>query len=480
MSTVRRYDQTSLLAGLSLASTGWDSSIRDDSKRIKRFYPWDVLGAAAVVLCRGSNGSKKPTPEDVAWICHLYSNLDHPGAEDESFGLQLISRFIYQQWPLQRPGEEAWARTVALYGETSFKPEFEPRVMTDEWAEELFGCSIHDFVSVGFILYSAANQGSHYPFPWDPELLQLLEGLGGRERFHAIAERNFFTSVGEIKERRKAAVDALDMSPGQAYLREPFTFNPLVSRPFVAGIFPGRHFAPSASAVQLRCSVAGIIFAGLEKWGNRFTDEAGLLFEEYIGRNLAGLEGAQCLPEIAYKEGKQSKKSVDWIVVTPTAVLLVECKNSMPTADIREGREGLLDSHKRRLSKAIEQINTTARLINSQQPEFQHIPSNLPIFGLVATLEPFELANTPEVRSQLPTASVPVGVVGPDAIEFLSTVGTADQIELFSKLESFTSEGNILRTNDWLATTEGTPNPVLMSAFENIPVIAYVKDLKEA
>lgn len=478
VSLIRQYDQDELLKGLSTASCGWDGSIRDDRGKIRGYLPWDVLGSAAVVICRGTSGKKRPTPEDIAWICHVFSNIEHPGQGSEEYALQLIGRILYQQWHLRKPAEQTWARTVAIYSQTDFREDFTPKVMIDDWDQELFGCSINDFASVGFILYSGTNQGSYYPFRWEPELAGLLEDLGGADRFHEIVSQNFLTDKEVIKSRRKAYLDGLKLTQGQQFLREPFAFNPLISRPLVGGIEPDRFIAPSVTAIALKCSAAGVIHAGLEKWSTAFTDEAGLLFEVYVGRHLSLLEDAEVLPEIVYRAGKEEKKSVDWIVILPEAVLLVECKNSMPTAVIKEGRDGFIEAHAARVGKGIEQINTTVDQILNRKPEFLSVPADRPFIGFVVTLEPFELANIVELREKLPEAKVPVSIVGSDFLEFFVTLSNDAIGDLVDRISHFTTERNALQHMEWVEGVEGRMNPILEKAFDSIPVIAFVKGLE--
>lgn len=302
-----------------------------------------------------------------------------------------------------------------------------------------------------------------------------MSDLGGEEKFDQIVINNFLADMQTIKNRRRDYLDGLSLTNGQKYLREPFSFNPLRSRPLVGGVLPEGYVAPSVPAIQSRCSPEGIVFEGLSKWGNSFTAEAGQLFEQYVGRNFELMEGAQVLPEIAYKEGKQSKLSVDWIIIMPNAVILIECKNSMPTANIKEGTEDFIEAHAR-LEHGVEQINKTAALIRDARPEFNHIPSNRRFIGLLTTLGNLELANMPEIRSSLPTAEVPIGIVGPDTVEFMVTVPQPELGELIDRVELSTSNENVLVVSNWLEGVEGRSNPILDSAFGSLPFNRYVGD----
>jgi Nuclease-related domain len=72
-----------------------------------------------------------------------------------------------------------------------------------------------------------------------------------------------------------------------------------------------------------------VYYLGVEKWGNAFAEDCGLLFELYVGRQLGTLHNVQVNPQVSHEKGQN--RSVDWIVVCPNAVLLVEVKSVRPT-----------------------------------------------------------------------------------------------------------------------------------------------------
>lgn len=96
VSEIRRYDRDQLLRLLAEASRGWDGSIYDAAGMVKHFLPWDILGAATVIICRGVRGRQQPTLEDAAWICHLFSNLEHATSDEGELGIRMVARFIYE------------------------------------------------------------------------------------------------------------------------------------------------------------------------------------------------------------------------------------------------------------------------------------------------------------------------------------------------------------------------------------------------
>ncbi|HRN29606.1 MAG TPA: hypothetical protein PK890_07905, partial [Terrimesophilobacter sp.] len=225
---VRRYDRDQLLLALANYSRIWDGSHTLPEGRTNPFLPWNVAGAAATALTRGTSGGRAPDADDVAWACYLYFNLEHPGdTADPGFAVRLLARILAQQAPYQRASMLELARPVALFEQTAFKPDYQPRVMTPGWGERVLGCSVSEWVSVGFALYAAMKNGSHYPFDWEPGLDTLLGVLGGRARFEEVVERGFTTDVASFKAERRALVDAHPGTDYARYQREPYAFNPL-------------------------------------------------------------------------------------------------------------------------------------------------------------------------------------------------------------------------------------------------------------
>lgn len=147
--------------------------------------------------------------------------------------------------------------------------------------------------------------------------------------------------------------------------------------------------------------------------------DLGNLFEQYVGRHLRLLPGAQVLPEITYGPKSARSKTVDWIVVLPEVVLLVEVKSAIPTEPVRLGTPDATDAIVGKLGKAVSQIDITAQLIADRDPALAGVPADRPVLGLAVTLEPFHIANA---FSLLPAGRTPVTVADAAEIEVLVTV----------------------------------------------------------
>jgi hypothetical protein len=163
----------------------------------------------------------------------------------------------------------------------------------------------------------------------------------------------------------------------------------------------------------------GVYFTLLDHFGPAFASDLGNLFEQYVGRQLELLPGAHVLPEITYGPKSARSKTVDWIVVLPEVVLLVEVKSAIPTEPVRLGTPDAADAIVGKLGKAVNQIDITAQLIADRDPVLAAVPADRPVLGLVVTLEPFHIANA---FSLLPAGRTPVTVADAAEIEVLVTI----------------------------------------------------------
>ncbi len=87
-------------------------------------------------------------------------------------------------------------------------------------------------------------------------------------------------------------------------------FNPLTGRPFVT-LPDGRHVVPQPKLVIQKLSPSTLYYAGLSQLNGKdksaFTEDFGIIFENYAGRQLALLPGT-VMPEVVYGH---NQKSVD-------------------------------------------------------------------------------------------------------------------------------------------------------------------------
>jgi hypothetical protein len=174
--------------------------------------------------------------------------------------------------------------------------------------------------------------------------------------------------------------------------RQRWLTNPLLATPMISDSDGWR--VPISPYLLHKITPLGLYFTGLTHFGDDFPRAPGDSFEKAVGCHLDLLTacGAVVHPEIIY--GHENKKTVDYLVVFPELVLLVETKSMRSTAAARLGDEDGLALLTARVQKARDQIDTTTGLIADQIPGLEVIPADRPVRGLIVTLEPVPLVDT--------------------------------------------------------------------------------------
>jgi hypothetical protein len=453
---VRRHSPSSLLPLVARAAAQYWQPGSWMQSPYQKYTPWTLADIARVSLVSGNEHRSAATEEDLLQCCAAYMAINDPelGSTDDpdnltKFFLRITSEQIYDQTPFNEIG-----RTAALFVDTV--PSQTLKVIKPGWDTQLFGCSLSQFVGSGFFVQGmAALKGGRYSAEWFnlPELQAITDVLPTTLMAHVV-EKNFVASAAWFREKRSAmAVDD--------YRR--FTFNPLLEKPVVAGAVPDL-LVPGLWQVLRKISPLGVYYAGAKLWGNIFTDDVGNLFEQYIGRQLGTIPNVQVHPEIVY--GNPEKRSVDWIVICASVVILVEVKSVRPTEAVRVGTPKAGEELKRMLGHAFEQLNTTDELIAAQDPAFAHIPADLPRLGLIVTMEPFAVANVRPIRDLIEVSpNLPTNVCASEDLERLVTL----QEDVGAFLLTFLSDPVKVgwRISTGLAGLECSRNPILDKAWEN-------------
>lgn len=366
-----------------------------------------------------------------------------------------------------------WARAVALFRDTEFQTGYTPEVMKSGWQEDLLGCSVDQWVSAGFALHSALMQGSRYPFEWTSELQPILDAFGGAEGFDRIIRQDYSASVEEFRTKRRGHVLQFGGTPGEQFLREPFAYNPLFTKPLITDI--ADHFvAPCFPAVEVRASTLGVVYEGTARWGEAFRRDTGHLFEQYVGRQLQQIEGARIEAERTYGPKGRRTKTTDWLVILPDVVLLVECKAMTPNRNLQEGF-GTVEEVHARLGKSIEQINKSVGALGIGHEELSDIHNDRPIVALVVTLGNFVLANSPEVRDSLPVPTVPLAFVGADFVEALVTADPAGLSHALANARASEGQPGVLLLDE--LELIGNSNLLLNEALMSLPILSFLPPL---
>jgi hypothetical protein len=183
------------------------------------------------------------------------------------------------------------------------------------------------------------------------------------------------------------------------------------------------------------------------------------------------IPGALVTPEREYATGN---KSVDWIVVLPSVVLLVEVKSARVNQAARLNIAAYHEDVMADVGKALVQIGRTADLIRAGHAGFTDIPTDRPLRGLVVTAEPHYLINSPIYREGMSDPTVPTTVMCLGELENMAAFCVVrDPGEVVIKLTDGTPDGpaNVTTVmNEWYRQYASPPrNPILDDAWKRMP-----------
>lgn len=415
--------------------------------------PWALASVARESIVHGSEVAIASTrPRDVDRLCRIYADLDDPLGYPGTDGAELrgfLVRMAFEQFRSQMSLYEEVARTMALYIDAAAGVPGAPLLSAGAWETSL-GCPLSDFIRVAFFLNVwAMKHDGWVDLDWlaMPQFAPVLAQVPA-SRIRQVVETHLATGFAEFRKR-----DAKEVCMPRL---EEHRFNYLQARPLVR--LSGRLLAPSPMLLLDRVSSTGLYYDRTEEVG--FTDQLGRVFERYVGDNLRLIKGADVRPDIRYARGKHT---VDWIVVLKDLVVLVEAKTTRLTAEARLGIDAALERDiARTLVRAHEQIEATSTLIRQRHPALVQVPSDRPILGVVATLEPYWLLGTELTPvAKPPGATVPLVTASIRDIEHLGECGAVGPVNtvLQEMRERGGGDGRVLSTA--LQTLPKSRNPLL-------------------
>jgi len=373
-------------------------------------------------------------------------------------------RIGQNQFAPQESRFEEISRVAALFDDID---NLETELLDSALIARLLGCSVREFVSAGFVIATGAMNNAGF---FDPDWEALWRGPGSvNEHFPMATVRqvfhdHFLTDFSRFRGVADQWVQADET------LRH-HEFNPLVSRPFVT-LRDGRHIAPQPLLALQRLSPSAVYYSGVDALAdadaNAFTRDIGLVFQEYVGRQLRLLSGGTVVPEIFY-DGEQ--RSVDWFVIFDELVLLVEAKTTRLSHLARMGGNALEGDVQRSLGRAFRQVARTEQLLVDGHREFGAVPTDRPRLAVVVTLEPYWFANTPFIRRFLSEPAMPVTVASIREVEhFVDFVrGGADPDVLGDVLSD--PERRTWNLANALPAGEVPGNPILEAAWASYPFL---------
>lgn len=414
---VRRHAPSSLLPLIAEAGAQyWQPGSWLDGD-YRKLTPWALADIARVSLVSGNEHRSTATRRDVLECAAAYSALAELKSAQDAV-VSFLLRKASEQFGYNESRYHNLLRTAAIFDQTA--PTRDLTILRSGWFEDLFGCTLSQYVGVGFIVHAVAVQhGGRFSEAWldDPQLEPITSKIP-LSVARAVIKDHLAGGIRHYQRERSN----FHPSPLRRY-----SFNPLLDRPIVSGM-ANEHFVPVPGLLDRKNSPLGIWYAGIDKWHNAFAEDVGHLFEQYVGRHLSLIADATLIPEITYD--KDRKRSVDWIVVTDDFVLLVEVKSARPTEPIRLGSNEAWDELTIKFVKAFGQIEKANQKIEEGNTAFSRVPRDRPRIGLIITMEQFPFVNWPEIRERLDISpAIPTCVGSSEELELLVTLKDQEPLE---------------------------------------------------
>ncbi|MFD7011183.1 nuclease-related domain-containing protein [Rhodococcus jostii] len=405
---VRKYPPSELIPALAAFAADPEGDL--SRERILGRRPWAVAALAKESIIRSNEYRSAALPPGI--VTQLIGAFDWAMEIREPFRgtAHLLVPVLFEQIRYQDVGREGLARTLALFVDTPLPPAAGPDVAA--W-DDLLGMSLADMVKATFVLWVLVNRngGIYDSEAWDkPEMQSVLDHYP-RTILELTAQR-LTATVEEAKEDYR-------QSPQLPRHMERYAYNPLTRTPLIdlgdRGIV-----APQPALILMSATPESLFYLGAKEWDKDFLTQLGHRFEAYVGRQLRSVSAFEVHSEVVYTHRRSEAKSVDWIVVSAEAVILIECKARRAILSARAGGDELAKHYVDKLDEGRKQINRTVERIEEGHESFAFVPRDRPIIGLIVTAEPFYGANDPEFTRHMRDAKVPIQVASvSDLEEFL-------------------------------------------------------------
>lgn len=270
------------------------------------------------------------------------------------------------------------ARTRKIYRTTGM----------DEVVRDVYGLSAERVALAGFA--ATATYMEHFAITREfPENVARLLGFNPRPLID-----NLTCDFATI---RKSCHEARALNANWAY-----AFNPLWLHPLIRIEGGNRTICPMPGLLARRIT-DGLYFDIAGHDVDILSGKLGPSFQAFIGEVLDRANGGKfiVLPEEQYGTKKQTKDTVDWMVVDDTATLFVEVKLLKMGKAIKEclAPDETATAQLKKLAKAIGQIYATVTdALAGKYPSWK--PNGKPVYPLIVTLDNWNLF-THLVREQL-------------------------------------------------------------------------------
>ena len=342
--------------------------------------PWQLAAIVRESIIVGLNRSKSPKVDEniLDFLSELYFEVHEPmPGNDANQVLRILIRHQAEQFRYQQSDFEELARSIILFSGGGDSHSEAVR----EMFEKVFGFSAHTVVKSGI---------------WMARIAQILEGYIDLESLNPIQRSALEESISikdfekikkrfSITQRKFKDINAQLPSPkrndGRRWRPNPLKIYPIIE------LEDGSHIAPVHILPRLRVRPEMLHADCKNEFGQEFTREFGMVLEEYVGKNLKLFksETVWISHEIKWKKGLTESKSIDWFVVTPKYVVLIESKSMKLSFEAQMGEDEAHLHFEEHFDKATKKIlETHSEILNGNQA-FLDFPKDRQFIGLVSS-----------------------------------------------------------------------------------------------
>ena len=416
---VRRFRPSDLIPALAKVACEISDPGPDVLQRWRTLSPWGLAALARESVVRGNEfrNPRAVSDDDVRELHNWFNASYDPGPTGEKDrALGIMARHAYEQFPYQESDGQELARTWALLEYAL--PHAETLSLDSAALEGLVAGPLKEALRATWLLYGStqAAEGRWAPTWWQSEAAEAVGSDVSAQSIVALAED--LTADVEALQANHATVE----KPAPHLLR--WDYNPLARYPLVT-LADGQVIAPQPRLVVRRMSPGGLYYVGIDRVGPRFPEDLGRIVEQYVGLTLSGVEDTAIEGEILYDKGQN--RSIDWFWQYDDVLVLVEVKSMRATLGARTGSPDFAPTLAKRLNEAVNQLKSTAMLIDEGRREFRHLSRHACRIGLIVTAEPIYMGNASALRSYLASAPFPILVVSLRDLERLVAY-SGDQI----------------------------------------------------
>jgi hypothetical protein len=220
--------------------------------------PWALSDIARVSLVAGNEFRHEATRDDVINCATAFLSVRDPELQSGRPGARegFLLRMGHEQLPLQQSPEGEIVRSTAMFEQTPPTPTRSLKVIQPGWDVELLGCTLSQYVGIGFMVYAIAYQHrGRFSTRWfDQPGLEKITSVIPVDVMRRVVDEKFTGDRDFFRSYRSSENNA---SP---YRR--FTYNPLLGKPVVSGI-GNELLVPVPAQVVRKISPQGIWYAGV-------------------------------------------------------------------------------------------------------------------------------------------------------------------------------------------------------------------------